>query len=117
MLELLDHERPADAYGRGPLWVLLPTRGENASLDRRGRVYTKVGWYVGVSGVLRGAAQRLDGRQGGTGRLVTSDPSAAAPRLQASALVLPTEGCWRVVGRVAGRTLVWTFVARVKRSR
>lgn len=107
------------AYGRGPLWVLLPAGKYNVFRvfrDRKGRVYTKVGWYVGVPGRLRGVARRLDGRKTATGHLDTSDPRTDAPRMQASTLTLASEGCWQVAGRVGRHVLVWTFRARLERK-
>ena len=111
MLRLINGHR-SSAYGRGPLWVLLPYSGNNASRVH-GQVYTKVGWYVGLTGPLRGAARRIDGPQTRSGRLQVSDPNTAARRMDASALLLPTPGCWQVTGNIAGHSLTWIFRARV----
>lgn len=112
MLGLLNGD-PSGAYGRGPLWVLLPYRGNNASRTPDGQVYTKVGWYVGLPAPLRGTARRIDGRRARTGRLQTSDPNTAANRMEASTLLLPTQGCWQVTGDVDGHALTWVLRARV----
>lgn len=112
MLRLLNGDR-SSAYGRGPLWVLLPARGNNASRVY-GQVYVKAGWYVGLPAPLRGAARRIDGRRAQTGRLQTPDPNTAAGRMEASALLLPTPGCWQVTGDVAGHSLTWVFRARLR---
>jgi hypothetical protein len=111
MLRLVNGD-PSDAYGRGPLWVLLPYGGNNASRVH-GRVYVKVGWYVGLPGPLRGAARRIDGPPTKSGRLQVSDPNNDAHRMDASALLLPTLGCWQVTGDIAGHSLTWIFRARV----
>lgn len=111
MLTLINGH-PSSAYGRGPVWVLLPYGGNNASRVH-GQVYVKVGWYVGLAGPLRGAARRIDGQQTRSGRLQVSDPNTDARRMDASALLLPTPGCWQVTGDIAGHSLTWIFRARV----
>jgi hypothetical protein len=111
MLRLINGD-PSSAYGRGPLWVLFPYGGNNASRVH-GQVYVKVGWYVGLAGPLRGAARRIDGRLTRSGRLQVSDPDTAARRMDASALLLPTPGCWQVTGEIAGHSLTWIFRAHV----
>lgn len=111
MLRLINGH-PSSAYGRGPIWVLLPYGGNNASRVH-GEVYVKVGWYVGLAGPLRGAARRIDGRQTSPGRLQISDPNTTARRMDASALLLPRPGCWQVTGDAGGHSLTWIFRARV----
>ncbi len=112
MLSLINGD-PSGAYGRGPLWVILPYAGNNASRTAHGQVSTKVGWYVGLPAPLRGTARRIDGRQARTGRLQTPDPNTAARRMEATGLLLPTPGCWQVTGDVDRHSLTWVFRARV----
>ena len=102
----------AQGFGNGEIWVgLWPhgvVRATSENLDRRGAIVMKFPWDRAVRGRLRISGRRLD---------------AAAPPLHAlmsdygpigfqpSSLVFPTEGCWEITGRVAGRSL--TFVTRV----
>jgi hypothetical protein len=116
MLSLLNGDA-SGAYGQGPLWVVLPNRGANATRAPDGQVYVKVGWYVGLPAALRGTARRIGGNRRRTGRLQTSDTNTEARRMEASALLLPTEGCWQVTGEVHGRLLTWIFSARLKHGR
>jgi hypothetical protein len=76
-----------------------------------GSIWAKVGWWRAVPGRLTIQGERLD---------------AAAPPLraevpagygstgfQATGLIFPTQGCWRVVGNLAGQQL--EFVVFVKK--
>jgi hypothetical protein len=76
-----------------------------------GSIWAKVGWWRAVPGRLTIQGERLD---------------AAAPPLraevpagygstgfQATGLIFPTQGCWRVVGNLAGHEL--EFVVFVKK--
>lgn len=48
------------AYGRGPLWVLLPTWSPNAA-HVGDHIEAKVAWYVDVVGQLRGVVRPSEG--------------------------------------------------------
>lgn len=88
-------------YGNEALWAgLSPAYNGTWYAGSQG---LKVLWYRSVAGKLTVEGQRLD---------------AAAPSLQAdipagygnsgyqaSGLVFPAEGCWEVIGRVAGQAL------------
>lgn len=97
-----------EAYGSGQLWVLVPTWEPNAA-HYQGRLSSKIGWFVGVPGPLQGAARRLDGSARQTGRLDAPHQQTIAPRMQASSLIVPAEGCWEVAARVADQTLVFIY--------
>jgi hypothetical protein len=113
MLRMLNGD-PTGAYGTGPLWVLLPAAGANAARVN-GALSSKIGWYVGVPGELRGVARRLDGRAVRTGRLTVADPRTDAPRMQPSSLVVPTEGCWQVAAAVGDHVLVFVYKVQADR--
>ncbi len=113
MRQLLNGD-PSGAYGHGPLWVILPPAKDNASRTHVG-LYGKVGWYVGLRGLLHGTARRIDGHQARTGGLITNDPNVAARRMEASNYLLPTQGCWQVTGGVDGHLLTWVFRTRIAR--
>ncbi len=108
--------RPPDAntasftetwYGDDALW---------AGLDRayQGEWYAgskgvKVLWYRSVAGKLSIQGRRLDGS---APPLQVDIPEGyGSTGIQASGIVFPTEGCWEVIGRVAGQELV--FVVNV----
>lgn len=114
MVRLLGGEATG-AYGRGPLWVLLPSKEGNAARLPGGAIFVKVAWYVGVTGLLHGTAIRIDGPRAPPRKLEVSGPSNAAQRMQASGLALPSTGCWKVTGVVAGHRLSWIFRASDRR--
>lgn len=88
---------------------LRPDGGSIATVEEDGSIHTKLGWWRGVSGRLTISGRRLDAR---APALVAHVPSGYG-RLgfQPTGLVFPTDGCWRVVGRVGGVEL--TFVVKV----
>ena len=74
-----------------------------------GSIAEKFPWWRAVRGELRISGLRLDGPARPLRALVPEGYGESG--LQASAIVFPTEGCWRVTGRV-GRTSL-TFVVLV----
>jgi len=114
-LRELVHDGVRAAYGRGPLWVVLPRADEagvNSARDPGGRIGTKVAWYVGVQGPLRVVARRLDTDSTMTGHAEIADPGTLPYRMEPTRLDLPAQGCWQVAGSVGRNVLVWTYRAR-----
>jgi hypothetical protein len=112
-------------YGNGSLWIALwwprrgilagvaPDGGVEATIGPDGSIRAKVGWYRGVNGKLTIAGRRLDA----TARRLRADvPHGYGLRgFQSTAIIFPTEGCWKVTGRIGRASL--TFVVKVtKRS-
>jgi hypothetical protein len=115
-------EREGFNYGNEYLAAALWTRGRLVA-DRDpdaqtwgqvasdGSVEAKVGWWRGVSGRLAIVGERLDAPApplrafvpGGYGHM----------GFQATGLIFPTEGCWEVVGSVAGHEI--SFVVLVSK--
>ena len=94
-LRELVHDGVRAAYGRGPLWVVLPRADEagvNSARDPGGRIGTKVAWYVGVQGPLRVVARRLDTDSTMTGHAEIADPGTLPYRMEPTRLDLPAQG-------------------------
>ena len=111
--------RPAIAggrYGNGKLRVggLWPDGviavGANY-VDARGRVQMKFPWWRLVSGELEITGTRLDAPAPPLRSIV---PAGYGPTgFQASGVIVPTEGCWRITGRAGTGTLTFvTFVIK-----
>jgi hypothetical protein len=101
---------PGNWYGSTALWVRLPPRGVlPAQSNGTNPLATKFPWWRQVRGQLSITAQRLDGPSDG----FRSDIPDGYGDLgfQPTGLVWPSQGCWRVTGSIAGRSL--SFVAWV----
>jgi hypothetical protein len=99
-------------WERGRLWA---SRGGQtwAQIRSDGLIRAKLGWWRAVPGRLTIEGERLDA---GAPPLRARVPAGYGRRgFQATALVFPTVGCWRVVGTVAGHDL--ELVVRVKKRR
>jgi hypothetical protein len=78
-----------------------------------GTIEMKWPWFRGGSGPVQITGRRLDGK---AARLRADVPDGYGPTgFQPSALRFPTEGCWRITGRVVDDRL--TFVTLVVRLR
>jgi hypothetical protein len=101
-------------YGRGKLWAFLPAGRINVYRDpHHGWFREKVGWLVGVPGLLHIAARRIDHRVVTLGHGDIAPPApTAAPRIEPTNVLLPTTGCWQVAGGVGTAVLTWIFNAR-----
>lgn len=104
---------PPAFHGNGKLWVKLWPLGVIVAkpnvVGADGSIGIKLPWWRAVPGTLIIRATRLDARAS----TVRGDvPSGYGPRgFQASGIDFPTEGCWRVTGRVGTTSL--TFVSLV----
>jgi hypothetical protein len=103
------------AHGNRSLWVgaLWPhgvavITHDDVAAD--GRLWMKFGWYRLTSGFLRITGRRLDApAPPASGRA----PGYGLTGFNASGVIFPTEGCWRVTGRVGRATLTFvTFVIK-----
>lgn len=108
-------ERPSpNHHGDGRLWTALPVGGVVIGLPDGHNpagppVATKWPWWRGVSGSMTIDGRRLDG----PAPPLRSDvpPNYGDTGFQATGLVFPGEGCWRVTAHVAAEQL--SFVVRV----
>ena len=99
-------------HGNGTLWVGLRGNGvfvvDRTSIRSDGRIGIKLGWWRGRTGALSMASRRLDAP--------ASPGEASIPEgygesgFQSTSLVLPTEGCWEVTGRLNESTLSVTVL-------
>ena len=88
---------------------ILPDGASRATVDEKGAIHLKLGWWRGIAGRLGVVGRRLDGAALPLGVHV---PTGYGLRgFQPTGLVFPTVGCWEVVGRVADVRL--RFVVRV----
>jgi hypothetical protein len=107
-------------HGTNGLWAFLWWKNGTAvipheNVQRNGWLYLKVAWWRdrGSYGTLRIVGKRLDEP---APALHADVPVGYGPRgLQATALLFPTVGCWRVTGR-SGRGRL-TMVIRVVKAR
>jgi hypothetical protein len=83
----------------------LPSGGSRATVNADGSIYAKYGWWRAgsVKPVITGSLV-----SGPHLHLRASVPDGYGVGFQATGLTFPTTGCWRVTGRFAGRTLVFT---------
>jgi hypothetical protein len=99
-------------HGNGKLSTVLyypVLRVTARNLRPDGSVAEKFPWWRAVRGKLRIGGRRLDAPAPPLRALV---PDGYGDRgFQASAIVFPTQGCWRVTGRVGRASL--TFVVQV----
>ena len=100
-------------YGNGELWVGLWPHGAvrvtTADLNGRGEIVAKFPWDRAVRGRLRVTGVRLD-RDGPSVRARLPDYGMIG--FQSSAIIFPTEGCWRIIGTIPGHAAL-TFVTSV----
>lgn len=90
-------------YGNEAVTVLLPESGELFINRPQVGADVKFGWWRHVGGNLVISGERLDGSAPPLGSFV---PDGYGPSgFQAASLIFPTAGCWRVSGRVDGRSL------------
>jgi hypothetical protein len=92
----------------------LPDGGSMATVEPDGSIYTKVGWWRGLSGELVITGRRLDASA--PPLLASSSSIGYGPSgFQPSGLVFPTVGCWKVVGKLPRAKLA--FVVKVTEIR
>ena len=105
------------AYGNGSLWVgalwphgvvIIPPDQINPD----GSMGMKFGWWRATTGFLTITGRRLDAP---APPLAAQASGYALTGFNASGVTFPTEGCWRVTGKVGPVTL--TFVTFVIRAR
>ena len=100
-------------HGNGSLWTVLhyptlPVTARNRQPD--GSIDEKFPWWRGVSGNLSIRGRRIDGSAPPLRARIPSGYGDSG--FQASAIIFPTEGCWRVTGSVGLAAL--TFVVLVR---
>jgi hypothetical protein len=100
---------PRSVLGAG----ILPDGGSMATINPGGSIRAKLGWWRGLGRKLIITGRRLDAPAPPLRAEVGGDGGARG--FQASALIFPTVGCWRVVGHV--RPVSLTFVVKVVRIR
>jgi hypothetical protein len=106
-------------HGNGALWTSFPLGGRIVArppfIRRDGSMRIKFPWWGSriAGGELKITSRSLDrpGRFAGAG---ISPGQTGAPHFWASAIIFPTEGCWRING-TAGRASL-TFVVSVTRA-
>jgi hypothetical protein len=88
----------------------LPDGSRYAEIKPDGSIEAKLGWWREVEGRLTIEGERLDAR---AAPLRADIPAGYGPSgFQATGLIFPTRGCWKVVGRVGRARL--SFVVRVR---
>jgi hypothetical protein len=99
------------AHGNGVLWVVLPAKGTlRVSPHRDGSLMVKFPWWRGIPGTLT-----ILGRPIGMGK---GSPRVWIPKgygstgFQASEVVFPGEGCWKITGKLGNTEL--SFVVEVR---
>ena len=100
-------------HGNGSLWTVLhdPTLTVTArNRQPDGSVDEKFPWWRGVSGNLSIRGLRIDGSAPPLRARILSGYGDSG--FQASAIIFPTEGCWRVTGTSASRRSRSLFRAR-----
>jgi hypothetical protein len=88
---------------------ILPDGGAMAIINPDGSIWAKLGWWRGVPGKLVIRGRRLDASAPPLRADVPNGYGSLG--FQATGLIFPTVGCWRVVGRVGRARL--TFVVKV----
>jgi hypothetical protein len=95
-----------DLHGNGSLWVALARNGKlNLRRNEQGDWGAKVPWWREAHGKLAITGRRLDAE---SPPLRAQSGGYGETGFVASAIFIPTEGCWEVTGRVGSSTL--TFV-------
>jgi hypothetical protein len=115
-----------DWHGNGLLWTSLPRHGVLAipptRVDADG-LFDKIGWLVAditLARMLTVRGERLDGPAppmkllGVNGPGQSSSPTRFRGASMATPVVFPTEGCWKITGRVQDVSL--SFVLKVVTS-
>ncbi len=114
-------ERPSPSWhGNGALWTTLPVDGRvviGGLADDGSLFWTKLGWVAkDVYGYFEVRTQRLDAPSVPLPiSVVEGETTEFNPRIRASwaaRMRFPTEGCWKVTGRVEHVSL--SFVVRVE---
>lgn len=85
----------------------LPGGGWRATINDDGSIDAKFGWWRAGSGKIRISGRRLDGP---APPLRTHVPDGYSAGFQATGLIFPTTGCWRVTGRYGGASLTFTML-------
>jgi hypothetical protein len=86
----------------------LPGGGYRAEIRKDGSIDAKYGWWRSqAKPKLRISGDRLDAP---APPLRASVPEGYARGFQATGIIFPTTGCWRVTGRVGTATLVFTVL-------
>jgi hypothetical protein len=94
---------------------ILPDGSANAEIERDGSISAKLGWWRAVEGRLSIEGERLDGP---APPLSAHVPDGYPPAgFQPTGLTFPTEGCWKVVGRVGDASLTFVVLVRSLRGR
>ncbi|MGI8729029.1 MAG: hypothetical protein ACR2LK_03410 [Solirubrobacteraceae bacterium] len=102
----------APYYGHGRLWTVLNPGGVRERPRRDGSIEEKFPWWRAVRGALRITGRRLDGRAPTLGARI---PDGYGPTgFQASRIIFPTEGCWRVTATAGAASL--SFVTLVVKA-
>jgi hypothetical protein len=119
-----DPKLPSFNYGNGSIRVALfpknghlvagrlPGGGARATINDDGSIDAKFGWWRAGSGKIRITGRRLDAA---APPLRAHVPDGYSAGFQATGLIFPTTGCWRVVGRYGRASL--TFTMLVTKSR
>lgn len=110
------HKDAGVNHGNGRLWVSLWQNGtvlaEPGNVHPDGSIDAKFGWWRGVKGQLSITGRRLDGF---APRLRAYIPGGYGSRgFQSTQITFPTQGCWKVTGRVEGTKLI--FITLVLKS-
>jgi hypothetical protein len=87
----------------------LPDGGSWALIEPEGSIDAKLGWWRGVEGKLAIAGQRLDGPAPPLRAHIPDGYGVSG--FQATGVIFPTEGCWKVTGTVGAASL--SFVVSV----
>lgn len=111
------HGEPSDLYGRGRVWVSVPTVATSTKNPVTGMIDTKIPWVLRGPGVLQIVGRPIDGKTG----TFHGDAAAAFSHTSQEPYVLPSSlsvsrlGCWEVVGILGDARLDWVFSPRLMR--
>ena len=100
---------PPVFHGNGKVWVKLWPLGVIAArpvvVTANGSIDIKLPWWRKVPGRLTITGKRLDGQ---APRLRSNIPAGyGTTGFQATGVIFPTQGCWKVIGRVGATRLVF----------
>jgi hypothetical protein len=112
-------ERPSDSHhGDGSLWTVLPANGvfdSPVSVRADGSIGgIKFPWWRAVQGPLRLRAMRTDASA--VGARTTVHGGYGNTGFQATTILFPTRGCWRISGSVGAHVLAFTVSVTVGRE-
>ena len=99
----------APYLGNGKLWTVLYPEGVTGSRRTDGSVEEKFPWWRGVRGALTISGVRLDAPGAPVRARIPRGYGVSG--FQSTAIVFPTDGCWRITGSAGSATL--TFVTSV----